>query len=252
MIADLVDINVSLGHWPFQRLAATTARELADHLRREGIVEAWVVSNESILYPDPDGPDRDLFEALGGFDALHPVKTLNLAHPTWRDSLRTGVEAWGARAIRLMPNYHGYELNDYMAAELMREVVRYDVPVLVPLRIEDERNHYPRMQVPAVPAAMLAQLANLHPQVRVVALGAYASELAALAAADNVLVDLAFVEAWDVGTALTGSLPVHRVVFGSHTPFFYTRAARMKLEHCGLPAEQRDAIARANVRHALE
>src|SRR5690606_10225881 len=137
------------------------------------------------------------------------------------------VEQWGAAAIRIVPNYHQYELTDYVAAELMEQVVRHDVALFVQLRLDDERNQYPLMRVPAVSAGAVAQLARGFPEARVVALGAYDHELTALASTPNVCADIAFVERAAAGDAF----PMDRRLFGSHTPFLYTRSARMKLDY---------------------
>ena len=48
MITPAIDVNVSLGFWPFQRFVTRSAAALASHLRRCGIRRGLVSAIESM------------------------------------------------------------------------------------------------------------------------------------------------------------------------------------------------------------
>ena len=238
----LIDTNVSLGHWPWMDFNGLTAGALESRLERHGIVEAWVAATESILFPDPDVPDARLVVALERTTRLVPVKTINPLLGNWRESLTRAIGPLGMRLVKILPNYHQYSVFDAAVLELADVLARAGIPLLIAVRVEDERNQYPLMKVPAVAVDGIVRLAASHPGLRVLALGATAGEIATLTSGTpNVSCDLSFAETDNVMENLLASTPASRLVFGSHTPFFYTRAAVRKL--AGAPLE--DAVKRS-------
>lgn len=245
----MIDTNVSLGMWPWMDFSSVTAQNLDAQLESEGITEAWVSAAESILFPDPDVPDDRLLAALRPHPRLVPVKTINLARGNWRESLDRAVGPLGMRLVKIYPNYHQYSLNGSEATEFAAQLVARGIPLLIALRVEDERNHYPLMKVAPVPVQEIVTLANIHPDLNVLVLGAQVGEIATLTAgAGNVYCDMAFAETGNVMERLLAAAPAGRIVFGSHTPFFYTRAAINKLRGGGLDQETLRAITEGNAR----
>ena len=136
------------------------------------------------------------------------------------------------RAVKVHPNYHLYDLAGECGQALAASLSERDLPLLVQMRVEDERNQYPPLQISGVPVEQVQELATAHPELPIICLCAYLPEAVQLAqSAGRVLVDVAFVETLDtIAGFLERGVPAERVVFGSHTPFLYTRAARMKLD----------------------
>jgi len=182
----IVDVNVSLGRWPFQRFAVETPRQLVAHLRKHGIGQAWVAAVESALYPEPDEYDGRLFRRLRSVGGLHFVKTVNPTLANWRSSLAEWADGKGVRAVKVYPNYHQFALGDPCVRELAGELLRRRMTLLVAMRLEDERGQYPLMKVPGVPCGDIAAFARATPRLPVVALSAYLNELWGLTdGADN-------------------------------------------------------------------
>lgn len=244
MSGTLIDVNATLGHWPFQPFAIATAEELDHHLEEAGIGEAWVAALESVLYPDPDIYDALLAQRLAGFSRLVPVKTINPTLSNWQTGLDTAVTA-----IRLYPNYHRYRLNDERLHRVLADVQRRGLIVQMPLRIDDERNQSPLMMVPAVSIEELLPLAHLFPHVSFLVLNAYFNEaVQLLGGPGNLYVDTAFAEhPMTLRALLQHANEPDRVLFGSHTPMLYTRSAILKLDTAEND-EVRDRIGRANAR----
>ena len=63
---------------------------------------------------------------------------------------------------------------------------------------------------------------------------------------NNVLIDIPFTEHLNTIQMLLEAALSSRILFGSHTPFFYTRAALMKLQAPELKKTDRENIAYKN------
>lgn len=252
MKGKLTDTNVSFGTWPWMDFSQTTPASLLAQLESEGIQQAWVSATESILFPDPDIPDERLFSVFAAYPAVIPVKTLNPILGNWRESLDRAVGEFGARLVKIYPNYHQFSLIDQPMAELSVTLAERQIPLLIQMRVEDERNQYPLMKVPGVPSHEVATLAAIHPNLTIIALSAYLSEIATMTTGhNNVHADIAFADSRDTLRHLLNSTPSDNLLFGSHSPFFYTRSAVMKLAITELEAEVRKKIASGNAERIL-
>ncbi len=248
----LIDTHAALGHWPWADFSALDADSLEQRLEAEGIEQAWVCATESILYPEPDRFDERLFATCQGRSRLLPVKTINPVLGNWRESLAHAVGPLGARLIKLYPNYHRYPLLDEPAMELARTVAALGLPLLISLRVEDERNQSPLLQLAAVPVAEVATFAVSNPRLRILVLGAQYGEVATLLnLTPNLYCDIAFAETGDGLEPLLPRIPEGRLLFGTHTPFFYPRAAVRKLAGAQISAAARRQIAHTNARAFL-
>jgi len=240
----IIDCNTFLGRWPFLEFGIKTPAQLARHLKKGGVSEAWVSAIDSVLYPDPDLHDDRLYRRLQRFPSLHFVKTVNPTLPNWRENLEEWVEQRRVRAVKLFPNYHMYSLSEDCVRDLMPVLEKLRVAPMVQMRIEDERSHYPLMKVPGVPCEDVIALARSFPRVPIIALCAYFKEAAALApTSPNLHVDLSFMETTDTLATALRTIPARQILFGSYTPHLYTRAAVAKLamstagpRHCRLVA----------------
>ncbi|HUS47688.1 MAG TPA: amidohydrolase family protein [Phycisphaerae bacterium] len=249
----IIDVNVSLGSWPFQRFDLKTPGQLQRHLRREGIAAAWVSAIDSVLHGDPDVHDELLYAKLLRHDRLHFVKTVHPLLGDWRRSLARWVEEKRIRAVKIFPGYHGYGLGDKRVLEMMAQLRRHRLPLLIQMRLEDERGQHPLMKVAGVPCPEVVRLAKAFPAVPIVALCAYLPEAGTLTkGSPNVHVDLSFMETLDtLKTALT-DIPAGQILFGSHTPFLYTRSAVLKLAMANIPSPAVRTIAAGNARRVLK
>jgi predicted TIM-barrel fold metal-dependent hydrolase len=65
-------------------------------------------------------------------------------------------------------------------------------------------------------------------------------------------VDISFVETLNTVSALLKEIPATRVLFGSHTPFLYTRSAIMKIKAAEISQEDLDAITYGNAQRLIK
>ena len=244
---DFFDVNMSVGRWPLKMEKSSTVRGLAELCEKERISRALVSSIDPILLYDPEPANRTLFEALEGHRVLIPVPILNLRMRNWRALLERYLGEGRARGVKLYPSYHGYALDSPDVDDLAADLDKAGVPLLICLRIEDERYQHFAMPVPPVPMRSLTELSQRHPNLRVLCLNAYRAEAVSAAGYPGVHVDIAFAEMYQTLPSLLEQLAPEQVLFGSHTPFFVTRAAAMKVVvRAGLDQHVLGAVAHAN------
>lgn len=242
----MIDTSVFCGAWPFRRLPHRSPDELKAHLRGHGIRQACVASAEAILYPDPMQGNEPLLLAVQEDPFFVPVAVLDPTLATWHRAAEACLGR-GARAFKLVPNYHSYSLADPRVDEVAAAARQADAIVCVQMRMMDERAHHPLMKVPGVPAADVAALAGRHPEIRFLACGAYQAELKALRA-PNLWAEISFVESGQALPAAAAALGWERLVFGSHSPFFYFAAvaAKLDVDPADLPPAQAAAVREKN------
>jgi len=252
-MSGLIDTSVFCGYWPFRCLAQRTPDALKAHLQSRGVTLAWVAATEAILYPDPMQANEPLFEAISGDPFFVPVAIVDVTLATWRRDAERCLRKWGCRALKLVPNYHGYKLSDPRVSELVSVAGEADVPVCVQMRMMDERAHHPLMKVPGVPAADVARLAQRSPEVRFLACGAYRHDLPGLSGAPNVWVEISSVESGQTLRSAVEARGPERLVFGSHSPFYYFEAvlAKLNVDPADVPAETVLAVREVNARALL-
>lgn len=239
----IIDVNTSFGRWPFQKFDVHSAQAMAKRLNSAGITKALISSMDGMLYPDPSVCDAGLFKTIKPTPMLVPVPTINPCLANWR----MAMERSGLKAVKIIPNYHNYPLTDPAVGQLMGVLAERKIPLMIQMRVDDERNQYPLMKIPGVDWRAVVKLANTFRKAPIVCLCAYLGEAVELVQkTGNVHVDISFVETFQTLPALLRKIPSARILFGSHTPFLYAESAVMKLKSAHLAAKPYKAIACAN------
>jgi hypothetical protein len=253
----IVDVNANLSRWPFRRTPCDQVPQLIESLRRHGIRQAWVGSLDGLFHRDVGGVNLRLAQICSAQHEIElvPFGTVNPTLPDWQEDLRRCAEDYQMPGIRLHPNYHGYRLDDPMAAELFDLAAAQQMIVQVAIRMDDIRVQHPLMQIPDVDARPLVELVAAHPQLRVVVLNALATlrgnDLRRLAAEPRIGFEIAMREGVGGVASLLNEVPVAQVFFGSHAPLYSVESAWLKLRESGLDAPQREAIESGNARRLL-
>ncbi|QDV39101.1 amidohydrolase family protein [Tautonia plasticadhaerens] len=257
MTGPIVDVNVNLGHWPARRVRGDEIGELAARLRANGVAEAWSGSLDGLLHKDLAAVNACLADACRQQEGVRlvPFGSVNPMLPDWEEDLRRCVEEHGMPGIRLHPNYHGYALDDPEFARLLELASGRRLIVAIALAMEDERMMHPMLRVPPVEPGPLAGLVPRIPGARLLLLNALRTlggeRLGALLRAGDVSVEIATLEGVGGVARLLDEVPLERVLFGSHAPFFYFEAAPLKLRESDLSPSQLQAVRHGNVRRLL-
>lgn len=243
----LVDVNTSLGVWPFQRFAIDSARELADHQEAQGISASLVSHLGTVFYPDPNVYNLELIDALAPHDELHAVPVINPHLNRWEDDFERYFDQADIKAVKFMPSFHNYRIYSKPVFKLIEEASVRGARVLLQMRYEDERDRYFALNIDGPKTTQVLKLARRFPDTDLVALNCYLPEVKEMGPeADNLLFDIAFAEWMYTMGEMRSVVPVDRIFFGSHTPMLTTRSAVMKLMDSTLEDQEKDAIGREN------
>lgn len=246
----LIDTNVSLSHWPTRHSWAADATQLVAKLRKHEVASAWTANFDAALQTDIAAANARLADACArhGGGILQPVGTINPTYPDWAEDLRRCQESHGMAAIRLFPNYHGYQLDDPRFAQLLDAAAKRGLLVQIALSIEDDRSQNPALQAAPVAVAPLPDVLATLPSSRVMLLNAFSrviggnnAMLRRLTEA-GVIFEIATLELAAGIESMLKSVPGIRLCFGSHSPFYYFEAALLKLHESALTSEQLAAI----------
>jgi len=242
----MIDVNVNLSRWPFRRLPHDETPQLIEKLLSSGITEAWAGSFDGLLHQDVAAVNTQLVaECRTSSGLLRPVGTINLRLPDWQDDVRRCVEEHGMHAIRLHPNYHGYDLSTPDVDALFALAVDHQLIVQLAFMMEDVRTHFPLMRVPTLDAAPLETLVRRYPHARLVILNGSGTitpaSAATLATLGEVYFDISHAELIGALDQLVRVVPYERLLFGSHFPFFNLESVFLKFHE----SELGDAVTRA-------
>jgi predicted TIM-barrel fold metal-dependent hydrolase len=262
---EIIDTNVHLFDWPFRRLKYGRTDALIAKLRTHRITTAWAGSFEAVLQKQLDLVNRRLADECKahGDGMLIPIGSLNPAWPDWAADLERCHEQHRMPGVRLYPMYHGYALDHPEFARLLAEAVKRKLLVQIVLRLEDERVHHPAVTVEAVDVSPLIGLLKNLPEAKVQLINSagplLGKNVAALVKETTVTFDIAATEGngglgqliEGTNYSFRGAIPVERLLFGSHAPYFPCESALLKLFESPLSLERLHLLMHANARRLM-
>lgn len=136
-----MDFNCYCGNWPFFRVRYNTVEKIAELHSRCGIDGGFISAMEAIFYQDPYEAEMQLAKQLEGTPYMHAM-ILNPMIPGWKDDFNRAVKNLNIRAVRLMPGFHGYTLDDAVLDEVCNALRTHNLPMILTLRIRDERTSW--------------------------------------------------------------------------------------------------------------
>ena len=236
-----IDCNVWIGEHPNRHLPWRDAAGLAVQLQRHGVTQAWACTFDAILHRDFRSANDELARQCTATSGLvRPVGAINPTLPDWQQDLVHCAETHHMHAIRLLPGYHGYTLEDPRFQELLNLAHQHGLLVQIAVQLEDQRTQHPLLQVPDVDLKPLAK------DARIMVLNANASHVLTGLRGKKAVIDTAFIEGVGGLESLLKSWPLEQLVFGTHSPWFYWEANGLKLQESELNADQSTAIRSGN------
>ena len=241
-----MDFNGFAGNWPFFRLRNNTVEKLAALHSRCGIEGGFVSSLEAFFYQDPYEAELQLASQLKDSGYMHAM-TVNPTLPGWKDDLKRAVKDLDIKAVRIVPGFQGYTLQDLQLEELCACLVEYGLPLIVTLRMKDERTMY-MIQPRSIPMEELTVFLKAHKALPTLVTHIRASEAEMLSPLflerDNLFVDISGFKdglfALDrivLETAVSGHL-----VYGSGAPLMEMQATTMQIDTAMIPETEKAAI----------
>jgi len=261
----IIDTNVNLFDWPFRTLKYRDTKALVAKLKRHRVIEAWAGSFEALLSKDMNGVNTRLAAECGehGPGILIPFGSVNLAWPDWEEDVRRCHEVHKMPGIRIYPGYQPFDLDHPGMETLVKMTSERGLILQVVFGMEDPRVHHPIINVGPVTLAPLLKAFEGVPNAKVQLLHfpgvTKGDDLSQLMAKPNTVVDISRLEGNGAVGRILGSItglpsarvPLDRIVFGSHAPYFPVETAILKLIESPLEAGQLQAFMNDNARRLL-
>lgn len=261
----IIDTNVNLFSWPFRTLKYGNTRALVAKLKKHRVIEAWAGSFEALLAKDINGGNARLAAECRehGRGFLIPFGSVNLAWPDWEEDLRRCHEIYKMPGIRIYPGYQPFDLDHPGLESLIKMISERGLILQVVFGLEDPRVHHPLIRIGPVTLGPLLKRMHAAPNAKVELLhfpgSGPAADLAEFMSQTNSVLDISRLEGNGAIGRMIGSitglesahLPVDRIVFGSHAPYFPVETAILKLMESPLDRSQLHAIMQGNARRLL-
>ena len=259
----IVDFFAGTGCWPFRKLRHANLGELMTLLRSEGIDCAALYPLSSILAKDCMEGNREVAAAAQAHpSAIIPFACINPAFPGWEADFTECFERLDFKGLRLFPTYHGYDLGDECFSEIVAEAEKRRVPVVLTVRIEDERQHHWLVRVPPLDVKAAAGAISGFPGAAFVISGATYAELLAvrqpLDGHGNWSFDIGRMQGRhdnpgpvEVVVRALDDFGAERMLFGSNAPFQYVRSSLLKVLRAPISESDKDLILSGNAMRLL-
>ena len=263
--AGIIDTNVNLFNWPFRALKYRDTRALIAKLKKHRVIEAWAGSFEALLSKDMNGVNARLAaECLKhGPGFLIPFGSVNLAWPDWPEDVRRCHEVHKMPGIGIYPGYQPFDLDHPGMKSLVKMTSECGLILQVVFGMEDPRVHHPIITVGPVTFGPLLRAVKGTPNAKVELLHfpglSQGQDLSEFMRETNTFMDISRLEGNGAVGRMIGSItglpsarvPIDRIVFGSHAPYFPLETAILKLIEPPLDDAQLQAIMQGNARQLL-
>lgn len=263
----IVDTNVNLFQWPFRRLKYSISQDLMQKLKIHQIKEAWAGSFEALFHKDMDGVNRRLATECDkvGKNFFRPFGTVNIAWPDWMEDLRRCHENYQMPGVRIFPSYQTFDLDHPEFPKFLHELAKRGLVLQIVGDMDDLRHHHPIITTRDVNIDALLEAAKKVPTAKIQLLywnhRVNNNLMTKIVRESKILFDTARVEtAGGLGKMISGNLwnnkavpvPVERILFGSHAPYFPVEANLLKLIESPLTSDQAKSIMNANAQQLLK
>jgi len=260
----IIDTNVNLFDWPFRALKYRRTDSLVAKLKKHRIVEAWAGSFEALLAKDINGVNERLAAECHkhGRNFLIPFGAVNIAWPDWEEDLRRCHEAHKMPGIRIYPGYQPFDLDHPDMQNLVKMTADRGLILQIVFGMEDPRVYHPIIDVGPVTFSPLLKIMNTVPEAKIQLLhfpGSPQANLAQFMAHANTFLEISALEGNGAIGRMIGNIqglpsahvPVDRILFGSHAPYFPVETALLKLVESPLDFAQLQSIMQTNARRLL-
>ena len=248
----MFDANVGLGHWPFRKIPLETPDLLQAELSRAGISQALVYSLNAVFYKDAQSGNMEL-APLRDASWAKVCAVINPTRPGALEDLAESVEQLGACAIRLFPGYHCYGLDDPQVGSFIEESqnIQGGLPLLITVRLEDERMHHPMALVPPPDLRHVTPLARRFPDVPIILMGGNSGNarqvFGAVPKDAAVYFEISRMTDQEFMPSVLEAIPAERLVFGTNLPLFTPESSVLKVSEADVPEDVKEQVFHRNL-----
>jgi len=255
----IVDMNAFLGRWPFWKLRYQGVKNLLKLMDRAKIDKAVVSSLDSVFFINYEEGNIDVADACClHSDRLIPFAVINPNFPLWIDHLEVCVEEYGARGIKLHPDYHKYSLLSEEVAELMRKAKKMKLPVFIQTSIMDMRHHPGYCLVVETSILEVASVIKRYSENTFIIGGAkhFGSRvrelLGQVSECKNFYIETSGIGGpFDCIERLVESIGSSKLLLGTRMPLLYPESAKLMVEKAEIDEEDKEKILGGNASNLL-
>lgn len=228
-----IDFNCFVGDWPFHKVRNNSFTDLQRLHKQNNIEYGYVSSTNAIFYNDPYEAEKDLHKMIAGTDYKH-IMTVNPMLPGYVDDIARGVKELGVAGVRILPGFHDYTLQDAAVKDLCKILKKYQLPLFLTLRMEDERVSY-MFHPNSVSTDSLRQFLKEENDIKILLCNIRMDEVETLkdiiASHDQVAFDTSGLkDGLFPLEVLMGYGVIHKLVYGSLAPIFCLKSTLLLVE----------------------
>jgi len=140
----VIDVNAYIGHYPFRKIKYKTAADLVGQMDKYGIDKCCVASLHAIYYKDCMEGNYELLDEIKPYkDRLIPFCVLNPEYNKAQEDFELCFNGLGFKGLRLFPRQQDYKLDGELSVTMLNMAAEKNIPVHIPLMLEDLRGHHP-------------------------------------------------------------------------------------------------------------
>jgi predicted TIM-barrel fold metal-dependent hydrolase len=263
----IIDLNVFLGRWPFAPLHYETVEDILRLMDRACIDRAAVSSLNSVFYYDSEIGNHEVGKACRGYsDRLFPFVAINPNLLGWKEHLHECIETYGAKGIKLHPDYHKYGLVTGPRAgedipSLMAEAAGLGLPIFIQTSMFDLRHHPGYCVVWEAPMSDVGEAIARYPGNSFIIgggrwFGSRVRELIKQVGRDGpknfAIASDGIGGTWEGVKGLVDQIGSTRILFSSRTPILYSEASKDMIEQSEITAEDKSNIFGRNAARLLK
>lgn len=244
-----LDFNCYCGNWPFFRVRYNTVEKIAQLHSRCEIEGGFISAIEAIFYQDPYEAEMLLAKQLEDTPYMHAM-ILNPKIPGWKDDFFRAMKDLNIKAIRLTPGFHGYNLTDPVLDEVCDLLRTYHLPLILTLRIHDERTAWmfsPRKLEVEEIAAFLDKYKDIVTILGCTRVKEAITLKPQFEKRSNLFTDISgFKDGNYAVESVSEQIGCEHIVYGSSAPLLEMQSTTIIVDRAKLPAETRSAIFSGN------
>jgi uncharacterized protein len=243
----IIDVNAFIGQWPFYALSDCTTEVFKRTLDKHNIQLALVSSLDGIFHHDPQFANERLLEETVADYRIINVPVINPELPSWEKILDRDLKLHPIAGIKILPNYHLLNLDGDAFREFLTRFSKYDLPLIIQLRMEDLREKHPLLSVGEVNLREILDvvMTNFHKSAILLA-GIKFSEILTHKQdfRENPLMfcDTSWIEGVNSMKRSVDAIGIEKILFGSHSPLFYMESQIFKIRRSGLSESEQGMI----------
>jgi len=248
----IIDVNTFLGEWPFRKLSGD-ADTLLRIMAKCKVDLALVSSLNAIFYKDCEEANIWLKHILQRSKSLIGICTINPYFPNSLEHLHECINEMGMVGVKIHPSYHGYSLeNNNVIGQFFEECSKAKIPIIVPLRIQDERSHHPASRIPPISASQIISAARKNSDLKIIVCNARSNEISQICMKNNELNNLYIAFSWvqslNFIEKMVKNIGSDKLLWGSNFPINYMEPMLRQVTESRIDDEDKEKILAENAK----